>query len=258
MGSYSADKFIMDVLEIELKGGFLVEADQLLKETKQLFLSLQKTNGDEASLNSMFRMAHNLKGASQAVGFTEIAEFIHRFENVILKLKNKELILDNQVVGILLACIDKVRIMVDGLAQDLSATFDTAELTLKLLDLSGSGTAELRRSPVLLSSGQTDPYQPSEKIFESPKMGESEVIESQKAIDLFELKVNETVTVSAERLDKLSSLVGELVLLESKIGNLRSTGRDADFESSISQLKSLAKDIHDLTAGLRIHPYKPT
>jgi two-component system chemotaxis sensor kinase CheA len=62
------------------------------------------------------------------VGFDQVAEFTHCFENLILKLKEGQVPANSAVVTLLLACNDHVRQMIEGLKQDLSSRFDSAAL----------------------------------------------------------------------------------------------------------------------------------
>lgn len=122
----------MDDFERELKAGFLEEASQLLSDAEQCFLVLESNPGDGPTLDKIFRIAHNLKGSSKAVGFDDIGVFTHRWESFLLKLKNGETAVDSEVINLLLVCNDHVRNMVEALKQDLEARTDSSELLSKL------------------------------------------------------------------------------------------------------------------------------
>jgi len=81
----------MDSFETELKVGFLDEAAQGITDVEQCFLDLETDPSNQDTLNKIFRLAHNLKGSSRAVGFENMGEFTHEFESFILKVKNGEL-----------------------------------------------------------------------------------------------------------------------------------------------------------------------
>ena len=81
----------MEDFERELKLEFLAEAGQSLTDTEQCFLSLENDPSNSENLNKIFRLAHNLKGSSKAVGFDQMGAFTHEFETFILKIKNGEL-----------------------------------------------------------------------------------------------------------------------------------------------------------------------
>ena len=110
----------MDDFEKELKLGFLDEAAQAIDEVEQSFLSLEANPEDKAVLDKIFRLAHNLKGSSKAVGFDQMGAFTHEFETFILKIKNGELNPSAPVVSLLLRCNDHLIKMVQDLKDDLN------------------------------------------------------------------------------------------------------------------------------------------
>lgn len=122
----------MDDFEKELKAGFLEEATQLLSDAEQCFLSLEASPDDQGLLDKIFRLAHNLKGSSKAVGFDQVGAFAHIFESFLLKVKNGEVQKTSGVISLLLRCNDHLNLMVEALKGDLGANIDSAELTAEL------------------------------------------------------------------------------------------------------------------------------
>lgn len=122
----------MDELERELKVGFLDEAAQLLEDAEQYYLQLETAADDPNIISAIFRLAHNLKGSGRAVGFSEIAEFTHVLESLLLKIKNNELKPDTGIVNLLLRCSDHLKAWMETLRGDLSASVDSAQLVSEL------------------------------------------------------------------------------------------------------------------------------
>lgn len=118
----------MDEFELELKNAFLEEAAQLLVDAEQCFLSLEQSPDDISIIDKIFRLAHNLKGSSKAVGFEEMGAFAHVFESLLLKIKNNEFKATPPLVGLLLKCNDHINMMVESLKADVNATFQSDEL----------------------------------------------------------------------------------------------------------------------------------
>ena len=118
----------MDDFEKELKAGYLEEAGQLLQDAEQCFLSLENATEDPAIIDKLFRLAHNLKGSARAVGFTDIAEFTHQLESLLLKIKNKEMKVRGSTVNLLLQCNDHLRYMVDTSKNNMDARIDSSAL----------------------------------------------------------------------------------------------------------------------------------
>jgi two-component system chemotaxis sensor kinase CheA len=122
----------MDDFERELKQGFLSEADQILVDLEQCFLTLESNGSDKGVLDRIFRLAHNIKGSSKAVGFDQLGRFAHEFENLLLKLKNGEVAISGAAVSLLLRSSDQLAVIVAGLKENLDAQFDLTDLTLEL------------------------------------------------------------------------------------------------------------------------------
>lgn len=118
----------MDEFEQELKIDFLDEAQELLASTEQAFLRLEADRSDPSLMDEIFRFAHNLKGTSRAVGFGVVAEFTHELENLILKIKQGEVNVTDEVVTILLSANDQIAIMIEELKSNFDASFDNHEL----------------------------------------------------------------------------------------------------------------------------------
>lgn len=130
----------MDELEKELKIGFIEEAHQLLQDAEQCFLQIETSPEDAEIIDQLFRLAHNLKGSAKAVGFSELGAFTHLIESLLLKIKNAEIKVQSHIVDLLLACKDQLQIMLDGLKQDLNASFDCTQLNVRLQDaIEGKG-----------------------------------------------------------------------------------------------------------------------
>ncbi len=122
----------MDEFEKEVKLDFLTEALQLLDDSEQAFLALEGDKNNADLMNQIFRLAHNLKGTSRAVGFGDVAEFTHEFENLILKLKEGQLEITDAIVSLLLECNDHVSVMIRMLNMDLNSRFDSKEIIEKI------------------------------------------------------------------------------------------------------------------------------
>ncbi len=134
----------MDEFEIELKKGFLDEAAQMLTDSEQCFLELEANPSDRPTLEKIFRIAHNIKGSSKAVGFDQLGSFTHEFESLFLKVKNAEITITPGVISLLLRCNDQIKTIIDGLKDDLAATFELEDL---LVEVRNATAGKLSESP---------------------------------------------------------------------------------------------------------------
>lgn len=122
----------MNEFEKEVKLDFLVEALQLLNDAEQAFLALEEDKNNSNLMNEIFRLAHNLKGTSRAVGFGDVAEFTHEMENLILKVKEGHVQITDEVVSLLLECNDHVSTMIKMLNMDLDSKFSSVDIIAKI------------------------------------------------------------------------------------------------------------------------------
>lgn len=137
----------MDEFEKEVKLDFLTEALQLLDDSEQAFLALEGDKNNADLMNQIFRLAHNLKGTSRAVGFGDVAEFTHEMENLILQLKEGRLEITDAIVSLLLECNDHVSVMIRMLNMDLNSRFDSKEIIEKIQSALSGNLASAAPAP---------------------------------------------------------------------------------------------------------------
>jgi len=264
----------MDDFEIELKHDFLQEARELLQNTEASFLELEKDPSNKTLIDAIFRFAHNLKGTSRAVGFGQIAELTHRAENLLLEIKQEKIFANDYIVSTLLQFNDQVRVMIEGLNENLDALFDCEQL-MKDLDAIIAGETTEAAPP---SAASFDP-EGAEKA-EEAEVIHPEAFEASENQDNFEVepkieqqqaaiyqmpakkevkkearKDDETLRVSLGRLEFLNNLVGELVIIQSVVESALSKAGDVKTARSLGKL---CKDIQDVSMSLRMVPVGPT
>lgn len=263
----------MDDFEIELKRDFLQEARELLQNTEQSFLELEKEPSNKTLIDAIFRFAHNLKGTSRAVGFGQIAELTHRAENLLLEIKQEKIFANDMIVSTLLLFNDKVREMIDGLDENLDAVFDCDQL-MKDLDAIIAGEISAPAAAAFEAEVETNieasEPQPTEALEEVQSIGEEAVVEFQqpeviqavvhklpekKEVKKEPRKDDETLRVSLNRLEVLNNLVGELVIIQSVVESALSKSGDLKTARSLGKL---CKDIQDLSMSLRMVPVGPS
>ncbi len=275
----------MEDFEKELKLGFLDEAAQSLADVEQCFLSLESDPENSENLNKIFRLAHNLKGSSKAVGFNDMGAFTHEFETFILKIKNSELKATPQVVNLLLRCNDHLIQMVEALKGDLNATFDSSLLLQEMQNLkeqkqeiesSTESTVEesIESNHELIAELEAQIAVKSEPVLnqEVTVKNNPEPIPSPEPIKLPDTvktepaipaaaKNNapeESIRVSVKKLETLLNYVGEMVILQSVMREQAQTTNSLLLKKTVNQLGKVGKEIQDISMSLRMVPVKPT
>lgn len=273
----------MDEFELEIKKDFLNEAKDLLDSTEQSFLELERDPGNKSLVEAIFRFAHNLKGSSRAVGFGQIAELTHKAENVVLALKEGRIEVTSHIVSTLLDFNDKAREMIEGLSENIEATFEYQDLLNAFENvLSGKAPEEahapapvpepvLEVASVAAEEFSEDPEEVIRRFNEQAEadyqaalakeaQAQAPVVqevkkEVKKEIKKDSKKEDETLRVSLSRLEKLNDLIGELVILQAFVES--SLTKHGDHKTARS-LGKLCKDIQGLSMSMRMVAIGPT
>lgn len=117
----------MSDFDLEIKIGFLTEALENMNDVDGYFKKHETTQDSKPLLDKMFFVAHNLKGGSLSVGFTEVAELTHQLENLVLKMKKEEIPLTSEIIETLLRSNKRVVEMLTTLLNNQTATFDNKD-----------------------------------------------------------------------------------------------------------------------------------
>src|SRR5690606_31822847 len=109
--------------------------------------------------------AHNLKGSSGAVGFTDLAEFMHKLESLLVELKEQRLPVSASIVDLLLRCNDYLLNVVEKLRSDLNASYQNPELLAEVIRYLENGvSAECENLKVTLENTRAATQQYYEEI----------------------------------------------------------------------------------------------
>lgn len=281
----------MEDFESELKVSFLEEAEQLLTDVEKCYLDLETNPNDASILDQIFRVAHNLKGSSKAVGFVEVGQFAHQFENLLLKLKNGELTINPKIVNVLLRSNDHLAEMIHQLKENIEATFDSSELLEQIreaiehklsdeieesLSLPDETTTEQASTSTTLEDVSIPEEVPSTHI-ETPIAHAAPPPEASEAtISLAPISPSspatppapksngppqstseESIRVSLARLEKLLNYVGEMVILQTVLREQAQSSNDL-LRKTVHQLGKVTKEVQDISMSLRMVPLKAT
>ena len=91
---------------------FLAESEEGLSAAEQALVALESRPEDQESLGAVFRATHTLKGNASSLGFQSLAEFAHVLEDVLDRLRNRDLTVTAPLTTLLLRSVDALRQMV--------------------------------------------------------------------------------------------------------------------------------------------------
>lgn len=120
--SIDLSQFIPTFLEECFEGIELMEASLLNLE-----------QGDEETINSIFRAAHSIKGGAGTFGFNHVTEFTHLVETLLDEMRDGRRGVTHKDIEILLDSVDCMRLLIEAIRDDCSYDDSKIIVTSQLL-----------------------------------------------------------------------------------------------------------------------------
>ncbi|MFN7737402.1 MAG: chemotaxis protein CheW [Pirellula sp.] len=165
----------MTIQDDELQKEFVIESLEHLSSVETQLLELE-SDGDSIDLdkiNNVFRAIHSIKGVAGFLSLGTLESLAHREEEVLNRLRNRELRPTHDVINTLLKATDRLRSLLDSIessnSEDVSDHIDALERLL------ASSTCEVTEAvPIEAVPFEAAPFEaaPSEAI-NSPESPES-------------------------------------------------------------------------------------
>ncbi len=146
------------------RAAFYVEAEEHLEHMEAALLQLEDSPSDPELLNTIFRAAHSIKGASLTFGIDEVGKFTHVLENLLDRLRDGKLATSSELVELLLSSIDVLEGLIansrDGapLPEQLEAVFAQLQLA------NGEAQASNEKKPAATAKGASPAGQVTYRI----------------------------------------------------------------------------------------------
>lgn len=199
--------------EQEYREMFMAEALEGYDAMSQHMSVLEKRPEDEAALNEVFRLLHNLKASARAMGHNEIGELAHRMETIFGQIRAKERPFAGSMVPVLFSGID----VLGGMIRAVGAGQELTENTPLLENLDRVIEGE---EPVLVDDESGTEEDATRK-----------------------LELSDLVYIPIKKLDHLLNLVGELIIDRDRVLTLAQEIGDTTLQSVTAHLSRLADDL---------------
>ncbi|MBN2234373.1 MAG: hybrid sensor histidine kinase/response regulator [Opitutales bacterium] len=101
------------MVDNELIGIFIQESKEHLEAIEPEILAMESASHDSEGVNTIFRGVHSIKGSSGFFGFEQISKLSHVMENLMALVRDGQLSPNSEMVSVLLASTDKLKLMID-------------------------------------------------------------------------------------------------------------------------------------------------
>jgi two-component system chemotaxis sensor kinase CheA len=138
---------------------FFEESREALDTMEAALLELDESGGDPETINTIFRVAHSIKGGAGMFGFSDIASFTHTLETLLDELRNSRVALNERISNALLQSVDVLRAMIGTVQHGHEADPErVATLHAELTALvKGAGVDTPPPPPVIAVEASTPP-----------------------------------------------------------------------------------------------------
>ena len=269
---------------------FLVESHENLAQLDLDLVTLEKEPGERETLARVFRTVHTVKGTAGFLGLAKLQTVSHAGENLLSKLRDGELVLSAEIATALLGVVDAIRQMLASLEADGSegevdytALIETLDrLTPAAAPRTPPAAAPKSRLAAVSAPAallvQTPPPAPKSRLAPAPsphsnghghKSGPVAPPASRASappapapkaapVDPSEHRApavsDSNIRVDVGLLDKLMTLVGELVLARNQIVQFSGSQEDAAFLGTVQRLNLLTTELQAGVMKTRMQP----
>jgi two-component system chemotaxis sensor kinase CheA len=252
---------------------FVTESLDNLGTIEVRLMDLEQDPSDLETINAIFRPFHTVKGVSGFLNFNKINKLAHISENLLDKVRNKELSIDGEIVDIILESVDMLKNMIENVRASLDTgtplegDIDTEQLTLRIERFltQAEGVDDRPLGEILIEKGvvsdqdvkdvldiqkKQDGKKIGEILVEQKKVETKEVVSALREQKGFGRPVALHVKVDTGKLDNIVDMVGELAIAQSMFrqNKLIMASRDRDLDQTVNRLNlltSLSKDAAD-------------
>ena len=207
----------------EIMESFIVESNELIDKLGQDLLLLEK-NGTDAELhNTIFRAVHTVKGTSSFLGFDQMTNLAHNYEDVLNKIRKKELVVSGDVMDIMFEAYDFMKVLLERIEKKDTTHVHLDDIINKLTSVSGQNPEnEVSKQTETGDGKDIQPVKDADREEEKDPQAEKE--ESNQAGDTTKTStgraIDNTIRVDVGRLDGIMNLVGELVLGRNRLAQI--------------------------------------
>lgn len=254
----------------ELLGEFLTETNENLALLDAELVKLEKNPNDHDLLAQIFRIVHTVKGTCGFLSLERLEKVAHAAENVLGRLRDKELVATPDIVSVILQALDKIKEIIYVLeSTEKEPDGHDENLVTKLNAIAESNLNEPKKQPSLkeldalfenkaLKSEVSIVSQESQKIDTIPEIDPQPEIPSaelhEKTPPRDSALTSQTIRVNVDLLEKLMTLVSELVLTRNQLLQLSRRSQNSEFSVPLQHLSHVTSELQESVMKTRMQP----
>ena len=280
--------------DAEIVKEFLVESYENLDRLDQELIALEKDPGNRETLASIFRTIHTIKGTSGFLAFNQLEAVTHVGENLLARLRDRQLTLTPAITTALLSMVDAVRQMLGSIEdvgnegerhdQELIATLTRVMQTKNETNPTAAPSPaqpESRQNAlpepgpklgdILVSKGKADASDVTAAVDRQSEgdprhvgeiLVEKGVVQPRDVVDALNAQQqargqsasDSTIRVDVAQLDRMMNGMSELVLLRNQIVQYSNSTDDSELLGTSQRLNLLTTELQEGVMKTRMQP----
>jgi len=218
---------------------FISESREHLHSMNELIVLLEKEVADREKIDSLFRVAHSIKGMAASMGYGDIAELAHRIEDLMDRVRKGVLVFNAGVADLLLEGSDRLEEMILDLEQGGTGMRDTAGLMQRI---AGYDPAAVCAAAAAIHPGRADTPLPA-------------ITGKNQGLQQRHVESRQTVRVKTEILDHLINTTGELITNKFRLMNVGRELESARLNEALAELARLLRELYNSVIHVRMMPF---
>ncbi|WP_418791314.1 chemotaxis protein CheW [Phosphitispora sp. TUW77] len=138
---------------------FLEEAEEHFQTLEEELIRMEKEEFNEDLMQEIFRASHTLKGSSATIGHNRMAQLTHAMENVLDKLRKRQIEVSSHLIDILFECLDCLRVLRDEIINNEQSDLDLKDILYKLALVVETDIAPVEKEAAPLVASEVSPVQ---------------------------------------------------------------------------------------------------
>lgn len=215
---------------------FQEETMEHLRVLNQDLLILENDPDNPKILEELEREVHTLKGSAKMMGYKEIAEITHRMEDVFGLLRQKNIEFKKEMTDVLFESLDGVDMLLKAILKGEKHNVKVKDICEKL--------EKINKGEEIPSSDFKKTERRINKKTKKKTTEEKEIKKEKVKKQVFSArKIEETIRVDTEKMDRLVNLIGEVVVMQIK--SERCLSRMKELNKSVESQVFLWKKIYN-------------
>ncbi|MBA2356067.1 MAG: chemotaxis protein CheA [Acidobacteria bacterium] len=234
---------------------FLIESHEGLDRLDQDLVTLEKDPRNRDTLGSVFRTIHTIKGTGGSLGLSKLEAVSHVGESLLSRMRDGDIVLDAAVTTALLTMVDAIREILSVVEQtggEGDADYSAVVARLQELDErdGADDVAEFLTAFVAVAPPPVPVAAPAPAAaeHEATASGERTGENRRRGVS------DSALRVDVGLVDKLTTLVGELVLARNQILQFTSTTGDAALMNATHRLNLVTSELQEGVMKTRMQP----